>query len=254
MVSLNPESLDKIVRQIVGDSDPDVTRRLRSRMDAVQEERQQKRKNGIFGYDLKDGELAVNEKESKTVKWIYSQFLAYCQEPPAELVKIAQERAKASPYVPLPYDTKESGYHVSASLVKEYLARELSLKELYYQVVCEKDPSIPFENVLALRMDDLPKDILEKLMADISRLDLGKKQRDIHRILSNSLYDSASPEFSVRTYLRASKGRYNAGKHHQATELELKIEKQDGILSPELFKAAQELQARPKKPKTELER
>lgn len=236
-----PKDMKKAFQELVK-NDPELLQRIRKRLKSAWEKRQEKHKEGLFGYDLKDGVLAVNREESKVVKWIYERYLSYSENPPAELVEAALKRAKEYETPVKNISIEEAKNLVSGTQVKEYIAHELSLKEFYYHVLCETEPSIQLEDVLSLSMEEMPKDKLEKLMADISELERMRKAQEysgrIKRVLSEDFYSGV-------TKFRSSPATRKGAKPLE--DQFIVVKDHEAIISLEMFRAAQEKQSRLKK-------
>jgi hypothetical protein len=107
------------------------------------------------------------------VKWIYERYLCYCENPPPELIEAALERARESGAPVDHLRAEEARALVSGSQIQEYMARELSIKELYYQALSETELAVPFEDVLGLPMEEVPKAGLERMMIRLTGQPLG---------------------------------------------------------------------------------
>jgi len=231
-------------------NDPEMPERIRQRLKAAQEEKLKRRREALFGYEVVNGKLVINREESIVVKWIFERFLLYLENPPEELVKTALKRARSQGISIREISFEEAKSLVTVNLVKEYMVRELSLKELYYHALSEKNPTVRFEDILSLPMEALPKAGLEKLMSDISQLDIMRKQHEysqrVNHILRSTLYNGTA-ELTLRPANRKGKmpleHRWTVAQEHEP------------IISPEMFRAVQEKrQSHYKKPKEELNR
>lgn len=216
-------------------SDPELPKRICDQMKIAQQERLKAKM--IFGYGVIDGKPTINEQESTIVKWIYERYFSYSENPPVELVEIAKKQPKHRGNLPKDMPYEEAKRLVTDYLIKEYIAHELSLKELYHQALSQKNAPVPLKDILALPMEEIPKVELEKLMSDISELERMRKAQEASRLVKRVL----SEEF----YSGVTKFRRWPVKGNRIGPFEdqfIVVNDHEAIISPEMFQAAQKKQ------------
>lgn len=239
-----PEDMRKLFRNLIRQN-PDLSKRIRDQLKKAQEEKLIRRKATSYGYDIIKGKLVINEDESKVVRWIFERYLAYSENPPEELLKTAIKRARSRGVSVQGISFEEAKSLVTDSLVKEYMAEELSLKELYYHALSEQDTTVRHEDILSLPMEALPKAELKKLSSDISELEVMKKRQEYSRRLNHVLANDLYNDTIVLTARSANR------KGMPLETMTIRNE-HDPIISAEMFRAVQEKrQTRHEKPKTE---
>ena len=85
-------------------------------------------KKATFGYEWKNGELVINEKESSIVKWIYSKVSEYTDNPPDYLIRETMEYSEEE----LTYD--EARKKVSLSKILPYVTAELNVRIKEFEI------------------------------------------------------------------------------------------------------------------------
>ena len=75
-----------------------------------------------FGYEWKDGELVINEKDSNIIKWLYEKVLEYTNSPPDFLIKQTINNSEEK----LSYD--DARERVSLSKIYTYVLAELKVR------------------------------------------------------------------------------------------------------------------------------
>ncbi len=226
------KDIQKVFQELIKDDYLEITKRISK---YIKEKRQN---NCLFGYNFVNGVPTINQEESKIVKWIYERYLSYSAQPPLELVNITLERAKQRGEQTENVSYKEAKLLVGDYLIKEYMANELSLKELYYHVLSEKGLAVSLEDILVLPMDEIPKEELKKLMVKIPKK-VKESSSCIKRVLSEEFYSGA-------TKFRKS---HDAPKGARPFEDQFIVVKDhhEAIISPEMWAEAQEANKRNQK-------
>lgn len=85
-------------------------------------------KKAAFGYEWKNGELVINEKESSIVKWIYSKVSEYTDNPPDYLIRETMEYSEEE----LTYD--EAKKKVSLSKILPFVTAELNVRIKEFEI------------------------------------------------------------------------------------------------------------------------
>lgn len=85
-------------------------------------------KKATFGYEWKNGELVINEKESNIIKWIYSKVSEYTDNPPDYLIREAMEYSDEE----LTYE--EAKKKVSLSKILPYVTAELNVRIKEFEI------------------------------------------------------------------------------------------------------------------------
>lgn len=239
------KDIQKAFQELIKHDYPEITQRI---IKSIREKRQNKR---LFGYDLVEGVLTINQEESKIVKWIYERYFAYSENPPIELVEITMKQPKYGKKLQKDMPYEEAKLLVTDPIVKEYIAHELSLKEFYFHALSEKGTIVNLEDILALPMSEMPIEELEKLMSDILQLERMRKEQQysclVKRVLTKDYYSGEAKFKKCHTALKGARPFEDqfivVRDHHEA------------IISPELFRAVQEQRGyQYEEPDDELER
>lgn len=81
-----------------------------------------------FGYEWKDGELVINEKNADIVKWLYKMVLEYENNPPEFLIREVIDK-----YVDEELSYEEAKKRVKLTMVERYMVAELNLRMEQYE-------------------------------------------------------------------------------------------------------------------------
>lgn len=228
------QDLKKIFQEAIK-SDPELPQRIYDQMKKAQQERLKAKM--IFGYSVIDGKPIINEQESTIVKWIYERYFSYSENPPVELVETAMKQPKHRGKLSKDMPYSEAKLLVTDHLIKEYIANEFSLKELYHQALSQKNAPVPLKDILVLPMEEIPKVELEKLMSDISELERMRKVQEashlVKRVLNEAFYSGVT---KFRRSPVSGKGTKPLGDQF------IVVNDHEAIISLEMFQAAQEKQ------------
>ena len=81
-------------------------------------------KDGSFGYECKNGEPVINEKNQAIVKWIYKKTIEYMDNPPNYLIKEVIDHSKKK------FSVQEVREKVSLHKIEIYVLAELKIRIL----------------------------------------------------------------------------------------------------------------------------
>jgi len=225
-------NMQETLRELMKDDYSEIAQRIKKTM----QEKGYINKALPFGYDFVNGVPTVNKEEGKIVKWIFERYLLYLEQTPVEVLKFAIGTAADDLLEGMSYEEAES--LVNDDLIKEYIAYELSLKELYYYVLSEKGNAICLDDILTLQIEEMPKEELSLLMDNISEK-IQEYSHWIKGIVSNDFYSGAIKFRKGHTSQREKRSFDDEAiivkDHHEA------------IISPEIFRAAQEANKRNQK-------
>lgn len=185
--------------------DTELPLRLRDQLRAVRQKKIEKRINRHYGYDIVNGKLVVNEEERAIIRWNVKQFLSYSENPPVELLKrVIKDRGSRERIEAISHEEAKS--LVSTTQISKYIAHEFCLKEIYYLTIIETDPSVKFEDILNLNMEELPQTQIQELREKMNSPEYMIKEsecyRRINRIFGNPLYIGMVHPISTAIYVR----------------------------------------------------
>ena len=129
-------------------------------------------KDAVFGYEWRDGELVVNEKEQAIVKWINKKLVEYSDNPPKYLIKEIMDHSEKK------LSTQEACKKISLSQIEIYLLAELNVRMRKFKK--------QHEDFLEIQLD-------EELQADV------EKEYRLEKIIEKS--GGCIPEYRKQQYI-----------------------------------------------------
>ena len=84
-------------------------------------------KDVAFGYEWKNGELVINEKNQVNVKWIYEKITEYVNNPPDYLIKEIMDHSEEK------LSIQEACEKISLSQIEIYVLAELKVRTLQFK-------------------------------------------------------------------------------------------------------------------------
>ena len=182
------DEIEKAYADMVADSK--ISDRLRTLLKEKRARMEQVQKEQIYGYKVNDKNLlVVDDLPAENVKFIFYKIEEYIQNPPAELVTEVMERHKGW-NTELTYE--EAIPLVSLSAIHEYVAEELSVKNMAFILSECPQSAENLRAILARPFADFPADDIrrayrDKVQAENSNSLLDWKKR-VRRVSRNSIY------------------------------------------------------------------
>ena len=182
------DEIEKVYADMVADGK--ISDRLRTLLKEKRARMEQVQKEQIYGYKVNDKNLlVVDDLPAENVKFIFYKIEEYIQNPPAELVTEVMERHKGW-NTELTYE--EAIPLVSLSAIQEYVAEELSVKNMAFMLSECPQSAENLRAILARPFADFPADDIrrayrDKVQAENSNSLLDWKKR-VRRVSRNSIY------------------------------------------------------------------
>lgn len=181
------DEIEKAYADMVADGK--ISDRLRTLLKEKRTRMEQVQKEQIYGYKVNDKNLlVVDDLPAENVKFIFYKIEEYIQNPPAELVTEVMKRQKGW-NIELTYE--EAIPLVSISAIQEYVAEELSVKNMAFMLSECPQSAENLRAILARPFADFPADDIRRAYRDKvqeasnSLLDWTKRVRRVSR---NSIY------------------------------------------------------------------
>lgn len=156
------DEIEKVYADMVADGK--ISDRLRTLLKEKQTRMEQVQKEQIYGYKVDDkNSLVVDDLPAENVKFIFYKIEEYIQNTPAELVTEVMERHKGWS-IELTYE--EAIPLVSISAIQEYVAEELSVKNMAFMLSECPQSAENLRAILARPFADFPADDIRRAYRD----------------------------------------------------------------------------------------
>lgn len=185
---MNDDVIKKVFSEIAENSD--ISERIRAQFREKRSSMEKSQKNSLYGYKVVgNGHLVIDELPAENVKFIFRKVEEYSQNPPAELVERILEEYEAQGTI-LTYE--EAVPLVSLSAVQEYVAEELSIKNMAFDLSNASKTIESLQTILARPFADFPVDDVRRAYQDKMEIDDSNSElnwiKRVRKVSRNSVY------------------------------------------------------------------
>lgn len=182
------DEAEKIYADMVADGN--MSEKIKTLLKEKRASVEQAQKENLYGYKIVDGnQLAVDEIPAENVAFIFSKLVEYEQNPPDELVIRLTEKYK---HTGTNLTCEEAKTLVSLSAIQEYVAEELSIKNMVFALSDSHQSAETLRGILARPFADFPADDIRKAYQDkIQTVDSNSTRtwlKRVRRVSRNSIY------------------------------------------------------------------